>query len=61
MSRLLRPARLRISSEDLDIRVGQLLCFAAGPTVLLLAAYALKRNGETPSEIVSSAFSPPWH
>jgi hypothetical protein len=52
MSRLIRLAQARLSSEALDIRFAQILCFAAGPPILILAAHALKRYGATPVELV---------
>jgi hypothetical protein len=52
MTRLIRIAQARLSSEALDIRLGQLLCFSAGPPILILAAIALKRYEATPVELV---------
>ncbi|QDV37849.1 hypothetical protein [Tautonia plasticadhaerens] len=52
MSRLLRVARTRLVDEALALRVVQLLCFAAGPPVLILAARALTRYGASPAELV---------
>jgi hypothetical protein len=41
MSRLLRILRWRVGTEASDARLQQWLCFAAAPTVLVLAANKL--------------------
>jgi hypothetical protein len=52
MSRLRRIGKLRLSSEALDIRIAQVVCFSAAPALLFLAAYALRRHAATPGEVV---------
>lgn len=52
MSRLRRIANFRLSSEALDIRIAQGVCFAAAPALLLIATYALRRHAATPGEVV---------
>lgn len=52
MSRLHRIVRTRLVDEALALRFVQLLCFAAGPPVLILAAHALRRYGASPAELI---------
>jgi hypothetical protein len=40
----------RLSSERFDVRLGQLLCFAAGPALLVVALVGLGRLALTPGE-----------
>jgi hypothetical protein len=51
MSRLRRVLNWRLSSEGFDVRVAQLLCFVAGPLVLVVALSALPRFAATRGEI----------
>jgi hypothetical protein len=41
---------MRVSSEWFDARIGSWLCFAAGPTLLVVALNGLARLSLTPSE-----------
>jgi hypothetical protein len=43
---------MRLSSERFDVRLGQLLCFAACPTLLVVALGGLERSALTPGEAV---------
>jgi len=38
-----RVLQMRLSSERFDVRLGQLLCFAAGPALLVVALVGLGR------------------
>ena len=50
MSLVPRVLHKRLSSEGFDVRLGQLLCFAAGPALLVVALVGLGRLAPTPSE-----------
>ena len=52
MAGLRHFARRRLSSETFDIRLAQLVCFAASPALLLCAVFALQRHAATPGEVV---------
>ena len=41
---------MRLSSERFDVRLGQLLCFAAGPALLVVAIGGLASLALTPGE-----------
>jgi hypothetical protein len=41
---------MRVSSEGLDVRLGSLLCFAAGPVLLVVALSGLARLSLIPGE-----------
>jgi len=45
-----RVLQMRLSSERFDVRLGQLLCFAAGPALLVVALVGLGRLEVTPGE-----------
>ena len=50
MSRFGRALGVRLSSGWFDVRLGQLLCFAAGPALLVVALGGLARLALTPGE-----------
>ena len=50
MSLFPRVLKLRFSSERFDARLGQLLCFTAGPALLVVALVGLARLALTPGE-----------
>ena len=50
MSRLLNVFGWRISTEALDVRLGQWVCFVGAPTVLLLTIAKLSRISVTEGE-----------
>ena len=50
MSLFPRVLEKRLSSARFDVRLGQLLCFAAGPALLVVALVGLGRLALTPSE-----------
>ena len=50
MSLFQRVLGMRLSSERFDVRLGQLLCFAAGPLLLVVALGGLARLALTPGE-----------
>jgi hypothetical protein len=50
MSLFRRVLGVRLSSAGLDVRLGQLLCFAAGPALLIVALGGLARLSLTPGE-----------
>ena len=50
MSLFPRVLEKRLSSERFDVRLGQLLCFAAGPALLVVALGGLARLALTPGE-----------
>ena len=50
MSLFQRVLGMRLSSERFDVRLGQLLCFAAGPALLVVALVGLGRLALTPGE-----------
>ena len=52
MSLFRRVLGMRLSSERFDVRLGQLLCFAACPTLLVVALGGLERSALTPGEAV---------
>jgi len=52
MSPFRRVLGMRLSSERFDVRLGQLLCFAACPTLLVVALGGLERSALTPGEAV---------
>jgi hypothetical protein len=41
---------LRVSSERFDVRLGQWVCFAAGPALLVVTVSGLARLSPTPAE-----------
>jgi hypothetical protein len=41
---------LRVSSERFDVRLGQWVCFAAGPALLVVAVSGLAQLSPTPAE-----------
>jgi hypothetical protein len=41
---------MRVSSEGFDVRLGQYVCFAAGPALLVVALGGLARLSPTPGE-----------
>jgi hypothetical protein len=45
-----RGPEMRLSSAKFDVRLGQLLCFAAGPALLVVALVGLGRLAVTPGE-----------
>ena len=45
-----RVLQMRLSSERFDVRLGQLLCFTAGPALLVVALVGLARLALTPGE-----------
>ena len=45
-----RVLGMRLSSERFDVRLGQLLCFAAGPALLVVALGGFARLALTPGE-----------
>jgi hypothetical protein len=50
MSRFVRVLGVRLSSERFDARLGQLLCFAASPALLVVGLGGLARLALTPGE-----------
>src|SRR5262249_27637472 len=50
MSVFPRVVQRRLSSERFDVRLGRLLCFAAGPALLVVALVGLGRLALTPGE-----------
>ena len=52
MKTLARLATMRIGDEAFDCRVGELICYAAGPTLLIVAIQALVRANPTRVELV---------
>ena len=52
MKTLTRLATMRIGDESLDSRVGELICYAAAPTLLIIAIQALIRANPTRVELV---------
>ena len=52
MSPFRRVLGMRLSSERFDVRLGQLLCFAGCPALLVVALGGLERSALTPGEAV---------
>jgi hypothetical protein len=50
MSLFSRVLETRLSWERVDVRLGQLLCFAAAPALLVVALVALGKVALTPGE-----------
>ena len=51
MSLLKRLVALRVTTDALDIRVGQALCFSAAPALLVVALAGLARLAGSPGEV----------
>jgi hypothetical protein len=47
-----RLALWRVSSDWMDIRFGQIVCFVAGPAVLVVALYGLANHVSTRGEMI---------
>ncbi len=50
MSWFKRLATRQLTSDVLDVRVGQFVCFASGPAILIIALRALTRLTLSPGE-----------